>query len=257
MQSLTLKGYLNNPMGKGVPIAGNQDAIKQNYIQQEESIKDLIQVKWYNLKDRVFIAHLKIPSGNKRNTDHTLYYDVVLEFYADAKRSRSTIDEVPMKVFSNAPSFVFSYAHVFIHEKLLVDWAKDLYPREVVRKPPRERNSYGLVGYEKSLYIACLHISMHCSSVVGDIKNHAILQANTMEIHRKIQTSEEVLKKYKELSPVEKEIDTKRKSKDVKDEKPEERNMKNSSPSIHSVKSVNKTKQANHVKLIKRITKRK
>lgn len=256
MQSLTLKGYLNNPMGKGIPIAGNQEAIKTNYLQQEEAIKDLIQLTWYNLKDKVFIAHLKIPSSNKRNTDHTLHYDVVLEFYADAKRSRSTIDEVPMKVFSNAPSFVFSYAHVFIKEKLLVDWAKDMYPREVVKKPPTEKNSYGLIGYEKSLYIACLYISMHCSSVVGDIKNRAILQSNTSEIHRKLQTSDEVLKKYKELPPLDKEIESKKVSKIEKDDS-SNRGTTNVTQGIHSVKKVNRTKTVNHVKSVKRILKRK
>ena len=106
------------------------------------------------------------------------------------------------------------------------------------------------------MYIACLYISMHCSSVVGDIKNRAIIQANTMEIHRKLQSSDEVLKKYKELPPVEKEIDSKRKAKDVKEDKSEEK-PKNSIPSMHSVKSVNKTKQVNHVKSVKRIVKRK
>ena len=38
MSELTIKGYLDNPMGKGVPIAGDLSSIKSNYLEQEETI---------------------------------------------------------------------------------------------------------------------------------------------------------------------------------------------------------------------------
>ena len=97
---------------------------------------------------------------------------------------------------------------------------------------------------------------MHCSSVVGDIKNRAILQSNTSEIHRKLQTSDEVLKKYKELPPLDKEVESKKVSKVEKDDS-SNRGTTNVTQGIHSVKKVNKTKTVNHVKSVKRILKRK
>ena len=78
MSELTIKGYLDNPMGKGVPIAGDLSSIKSNYLEQEETIYHTIVNKWYELKDKSLIAHVKIPSASKKNSNLLVYYDVIL-----------------------------------------------------------------------------------------------------------------------------------------------------------------------------------
>ena len=65
-----------------------------------------------------------------------------------------------------------------------------------------------------------------------------------------------ITKKYKELPPLDKEIESKKISKVEKDDSLN-RGTTNATQGIHSVKKVNKTKTVNHVKSVKRILKRK
>ena len=200
MSELTIKGYLDNPMGKGVPIAGDLSSIKSNYLEQEETIYHTIVNKWYELKDKSLIAHVKIPSASKKNSNLLVYYDVILEFDITNSNKNVTISELPMTVFSNSPSFVFTYAHVFYQKDYLCMWAKGKYNKEVFKTEPSQRNTYGLVGFEKSLYTACLYIMKHDETTISKIREKAIIQKNYTDILKDTQSQDEVLKKYREMS---------------------------------------------------------
>ncbi len=200
MSELTIKGYLDNPMGKGVPVAGDLSLIKSNYLEQEEAIYVTITNKWYELKNKSLIAHVKIPSASKKNSNLLVYYDVILEFDITNSDKKVTISELPMRVYSNSPSFVFTYAHVFYQRDFLCMWAKAKYNKEVFKNEPSQRNTYGLVGFEKSLYTACLYITKHDEMAIAKIREKAIIQKNYTDILKDTQSQDEVLKKYREMS---------------------------------------------------------
>ena len=200
MSELTIKSYLDNPMGKGVPIAGDLSVIKSNYLEQEEMIYITITNKWYEMKDKSLIAHVKIPSASKKNSNFLVYYDVLLEFDITNCDKKVTISELPMRVYSNSPSFVFTYANVFYHKDYLCMWAKSKYNKEVFKSEPSQRNTYRLVGFEKSLYTACLYISKHDEMIISKIREKAIIQKNYTDILKDTQSQDEVMKKYREMS---------------------------------------------------------
>lgn len=200
MSELTIKSYLDNPMGKGVPIAGDLSAIKANYLEQEETIYMTITNKWYELKDKSLIAHVKIPSASKKNSNLFVYYDVLLEFDITNCEKKVTLSELPMRVYSNSPSFVFTYANVFYHKDYLCMWAKSKYNKEVFKTEPSQRNTYGLVGFEKSLYTACLFVTRHDETIITKIREKAIIQKNYVDILKDTQSQDEVMKKYREMS---------------------------------------------------------
>jgi hypothetical protein len=89
-----------------------------------------------------------------------------------------TIEESDIKIFSNSPSFIYSFAYVFYHldvdgtknmiidefdkhipkERLLADISSEKIGEEVLHGEPVTRNPYGLPLFDKTLYFAVFHI---------------------------------------------------------------------------------------------------
>lgn len=122
------------------------------------------------------IVHIKVPSETVKD----FYYDVLLELNrAGAKR----FQDCHIKIFSNCPSFVYTYAYVFYHLKddelgtdnMIVDRYEQKIPRErlmiknaetklgkrVVTERPDVRNPYGLPLFDKSVYYAIFYLLEH------------------------------------------------------------------------------------------------
>lgn len=127
------------------------------------------------------IVHVKVPSETVDN----FYYDVVLEFNpfisgnVAGKRAHS-FEDCHIKVFSNCPSFVYTYAYVFYHMKdpergsdsMIIDKFNQKIPKDrlMVKGPektlgekpltdnPVIRNPYGLPLFDKSIYYAVFYV---------------------------------------------------------------------------------------------------
>lgn len=156
---MTIQDYLTNPAGKGSTILGNQTVIKEKY---EEESQELItsgngNVHLYALQNRYLLFHyqLKSKSGSKYGGD--LHYDIIFQIDTSGHKYDKICD-IPFQVYSNCPSFLYTYAALFNTKKLLIPWSKKLYDSATLKKMAAIRNSYGIIGYERSLYITALLI---------------------------------------------------------------------------------------------------
>lgn len=235
----TLRSYLGNPYGKGNTTVPNFSAIRTGYLNKLQQIESTISFKWYQYKEKSYICHLTIPSESAEG----VRYDVVLEFGYPPKEynSRSVLD-LPLKVFSNAPSFSYTYAHVFLKEKLLCDWLKDKYGKSVRKSSAGVRNAANIIGLEKTLYASALFLSMKGRSDFSYISANVEKISSTNEIEKLVLSQEDVESKYRDVKRqlrIQKEAEKKH-QKETKKEPPEARREKHS-------KSIEKISKSSHV----------
>ena len=148
--------YLANPYGRGAgvaPTAMIKDVVERSL---EEDYPDRINVTPVKTEDRQLIFMCQLPSRTKKG----IYYDVVIQLDLTAvdDNVRIGINRVPFKVFSNSPSFYYTYAKVFEDKSLFCDWLKRKYERKILRKAPVTRNPSFIVGYERTVYTCMYYI---------------------------------------------------------------------------------------------------
>lgn len=150
---MIIEDYIRNPYGKGISLMSSD--IRTSLDNIYESLKDGIELKWYKVSNQYMIAHVKVPSRSVK----TLKYDVVIEFdLSTLEEGRNTINRAKAKVFSNCPSFTYTFAYTFNTKGELCEWARSKYDPEVLSREPKQRNPYLLTGYERSLYLSIKHI---------------------------------------------------------------------------------------------------
>lgn len=153
--------YIQNPMG-----------IKNAVISKREMYREMYTKKWDELKVREngkidymllksesdYYIYMKIPS----EVVPQFYYDVVVRFMPPSDKKAAVIDrtlkDYNVQFFSNDPSFVFTFAHAFARNDMII---KDLNLRMsklALKRKAEERNPSDQVGYVKSLYFAYLEI---------------------------------------------------------------------------------------------------
>ena len=234
----TLRSYLGNPYGKGNTTVPNFSAIREGYLGKLQKIESSITFKWYQFKEKSYICHLTIPSESAEG----VRYDVVFELGYPPKdyTSRSVLD-LPLKVFSNAPSFSYTYAHVFLKEKLLCEWLKDKYGKSVRKSSAGVRNAANIIGLEKTLYLSALFLSMKGRADLSFIQLNVEKVSSTNEIEKLVLSQEDVESKYRNVkSQLRKQKEAEKKHQKVIKESPETRRE------LHS-KAISKTSKSSHV----------
>ena len=186
---MLLKEFMldNVSVGKGsvkIPMKGFIESMRERY---DEMAKNNIKPFLYSVYkvtpgDRI-IVHVKIPS---RSLATKFYYDVLLEL--DPPKTAVTIEDCHVKIFSNSPSFVYSYAYVFYHldpdgkqidpkksrkgagllinrlqgkipsSRLLMPGTEDKLGDKVLKNPPVIRNPHNLPLFDSSIYLAIIYL---------------------------------------------------------------------------------------------------
>lgn len=149
---LTLGQYLENPTGTKYNSFMNlsmvRDTLDERYLRlQKEGTK--VELKFYKKDSNTIYVHALVPSES-----YKLKYDVVLEVKMDGNLLKNQM----FRVFSNSPSFVYTYAYVFNIHGLLIDELTNKYEKEVLTKQPVQKNYYKVISYEKSLYFAITYL---------------------------------------------------------------------------------------------------
>lgn len=163
-----------------VPIKGTIEGYRERYNQLKSDSSKLFQHKIYVIqpKNRT-IVHIKVPS----ETVAQFHYDILLEL--DIPKKCTDFADCDIKVFSNCPSFVYSYAYIFAHwdgssspirgamgKGMLIDVLKGKLPRErmlipgsegqlgkkAVHDQPVIRNPIGIPLFDKSIYFAIFYL---------------------------------------------------------------------------------------------------
>lgn len=151
----TVDSFLTRPGDKG-DSTGNNRIILSSY---ENKLSKIISSKKFNFNPQVLFkdnltTYIKISVPSESVDD--VYYDVVVEFDG-SKDSSTMLNHHPIRIFSNAPSFVFTYAHAFMKQELLCMSLRDKLPLEI-NEYSGVRNPNLLISYEKTIVLALLYI---------------------------------------------------------------------------------------------------
>jgi len=194
----TLKKYFENPSGKGTSQVGSRELIKQAlYFKFNDLLFKfrVIEFKTYEDKETgAILFHFKIPSQKKFINVRKLYYDIVLQFYPRDKKEIS-IYNCEMKIFSNCPSFVFTYSYVANELGILVSFLKDKLGAKSLEIEPSEKNPSKDMGYEKSIFFAILYLRKIALFRISQIKTLAV-PLNIEKLRKEISDFDTKLKEY-------------------------------------------------------------
>ena len=154
---MTYDQYIQNPMGVANAVFSNRDMYRELYMNKLDKIlvREMGHIDYtlYKSKNKYYV-YIKVPS----EVIEKFYYDVVIEFSEPDDKSLidSTLKNYNVSFYSNDPSFVYTFAHAFIKNKLFIEELKDVMSKEAIKKVAVEKNPSNQVGYVKSLYFAYL-----------------------------------------------------------------------------------------------------
>lgn len=234
---MTPKEYLENPMGKGAATS-MLNAIRPQLNATYEKAQGTMRGFFYLYKDNIMLVHVKVPSGSFES----LFYDVIIQFDISDPSSKN-LGDIPFKVFSNCPSFTYTYGKVFKERGLFIDWCENKYEAVVMEKNPDIRNPFHIVSYEKSLYLALKYIMSGGRYNVTVTKPLAKPITSLSNLLNDIQTSKDILEKYRNYKR--KASGDKKKEEIQKRIQPTTKNSSNpSKSSVSYTKKVSKTSKS-------------
>jgi hypothetical protein len=153
---LTLRQYVDNPY-KGSAFLASRKAIKMGlnttFIKLLQKYRSQFYAIPYVYPDNSLLFHVMVPSEDFNV--NRLYYDVLFKFENDPMQ-RYSLRKV--KMFSNSPSFLYTYAYVYFNSGLIIDEFASKLPQIALTKQPSIRNPLESLGYEKSTYIAARYL---------------------------------------------------------------------------------------------------
>lgn len=249
--------YIKNPMGTKTAVFTQREALRSVYVDKFDKVllREMgnIEHKLFK-KDDEYIAYFKIPSEKIAK----FYYDVIIEFIPSSivSKVKTTISGYNIKVFSNDPAFIFTYAYVFNKNNMIIDDLKDKIGKTALEEKPNIKNPKQVIGYVKSLYFAYLYMKNKGLFQKAVFDTYAIKYSKTLlyksvmaasrKINERIEAQRSITKK--DIKNKEEEIDAYNKSR--------EKTKSPSSP-IKKVKIVAKTKTVPKVKKSKVIKRHK
>lgn len=223
LEAFTLRNYYQNPLGKGASVI-SVSTQKKIYEKEFPIIESRIRIKWFKTK-KSLIAHIFFPSRSVE-----LEYDVIMEFdIRDITPASHSIDILPVRVFSNCPSFSYTYANVFNHKDILCPWLRSKYNKTIFKKLPKIRNPYQIISFERSLYLSAMYLLSHgrhrlqgimaiaqpiknTSPIISEIRTQEEIEASYNRLHRLKTEQEEKMLRRKQAFPPREQIPPKKKS---------------------------------------------
>lgn len=102
-----------------------------------------------------YVLLIRIPSERNHRAVKPVFYDVIFEFYPRNADNRSSmyVNEYGVRIFSNSPSYMFTFTYVYNERGLLPTFVpKRYYMEECLTKEPEIRNPIELLGVEKTIW---------------------------------------------------------------------------------------------------------
>lgn len=164
---MTFSDYINNPSHDSTRpmIVGQKELAKQVYTDKYNKmmLRSAGGVKYELFKnpndDKRFTIFFKMPS---ESTDK-LFYDVVIDFHTKdtVVEQSNSLKNYFIRVYSNDPNFVFTFAYVFNKNKLLIPELVSKLGKDATSVKPKTTNPHKNMGYVKDLYFAYLFMQDH------------------------------------------------------------------------------------------------
>ena len=215
---MTFDQYIQNPMGVANAVFSNRDMYRRLYAQKLNKVlvRELGHIDYtlYKSKSKYYV-YMKIPS----EVIEKFYYDVVIEFYEPKEKNLvdSTLKNYNVRFYSNDPSFVYTFAHAFMKNKIFINELKDVMSPEAIKKAAVEKNPTNQVGYVKSIYFTYLIMKREnlfnklkfatAKDIDWKLLNRTITPANIKIAERQNAASDIANKKKKDKAKVKEYID--------------------------------------------------
>lgn len=203
---MSMNQYILNPAMKSNAVlnATARELIKKNYQQKFDNLmlRENGKVDYYlftETEKNIYWVYMKVPS----EVVPKFYYDVVFKFTPSANTGYfDDIFKYNMKVYSNDPNFVFTFAYVFNQNGLFLSELTSKMSKEALTKAPEIKNPTEQIGYEKDIYFAYLIMKNRGIHKIGRFKAESkpldvkFLLTNVMHADEKIELRQEEGKKY-------------------------------------------------------------
>lgn len=186
----TLKTFMQNPLGSGSSFQNRKliaDGLFANFLKLIKKNKKF-KVRVYDISGDIFIQVL-VPS----ETIDNFYYDVVIKFIGGT--NKVNLVNTKIQLFSNAPSFVFTYAYAYNNDNLLIDELKDKLHKKSLTDIPKVKNTELVTGYEKTIFYALFYIEQE-NLLQRSMFANMLLRTNKEQMRRLIDSSEKKLTEY-------------------------------------------------------------
>lgn len=247
MKIVTMKNLLQNPSGSQTAYFARRDLIIANlndrYYQIAKTRK--VETEIYTYRGDYFF-YLKVPS-EKFTEDLT--YDVVLQFIpVGGGSSDLSISNYAIKMYSNSPNFMFTYAYVFNKDDVLVDFTKEKLSKKCLTDEPKVKNPLQSYGFEKSVYFSLIYIKENKLIYKNNLASAKKLDKKALL--KKIMHSEDKLKEYQRLDKKEKE-ENKRKKEEEKKKKQREKQKIQAKARTKTTKTMVKERKNNNTSRFK------
>ncbi|MCM1218669.1 MAG: hypothetical protein NC548_29630 [Lachnospiraceae bacterium] len=194
---MNIQEYIDNPMGKGDASMMNRRLVKESmtlkFHQYTDKKGKLIKVHSYVTTKGEYYIHLVLPTETER--DNT--YDVVFHFYDPEKKFVSTksIRDYEVQMFSNDPSFGYTFAYVYNQHGMLIEPLITKLGKVFITKPPDVRNKYQVVNYNKYIFYGAMYLlEQQCLTRVY-LTTHATTYA-PMILNRNVRTLQIIMQEY-------------------------------------------------------------
>ena len=161
---MNIREFLENPVGKGDASIPNKSLIIGALDMKYDKLTDGSKGKQKAIKMNIFrnpssdtyYFWLVIPTETER--DNT--YDVVYKFLDKEKMHRKdlSINKYDIQIFSNTPSFAYTYSYVYNKEGLLIKELADKLGRRFLTDSPDVRNKNENIMYDKYIYFGARYI---------------------------------------------------------------------------------------------------
>ena len=148
---------MENPTGKGTAFLAKRGLIRkgmtESFIYLLQHYRKAFYAIPYKLQNGNMLYHVKVPS--EKYKENKIQYDVFFELtYESGKR----LAHQYIQMFSNCPSFIFSYCYAYNTKSLIIDRMKRYLPNQALTQPPSVRNPDLQLGFEKSTWIAASYL---------------------------------------------------------------------------------------------------
>lgn len=226
-KNLLIEDLINPKIGAAVSTKILFEDFNKRY---ESNLMEKIKMHTIKFKDN-YIIHVLIPSEHNKEYLDPIYYDVIFEFTPpsiDAKMDTG-IKNYYVKVFSNCPSWMFTFTYIFAKNDCIPTFVpRSYYSKAALEEPSKERNPGKLFGVDRVIYSAIHHISLLTSFRKNRLDLLILNKMKPIDLLRNIMGQEEKLEQvqYEELKLKLKKEGDKLKEKTKTDKKTEKKGQK-------------------------------
>lgn len=238
-----IKDFLNNPGGKG-NAALNIKSVKEGFTARYEKIVKNIDYQIFLVKKDVYIL-VNIPSSVQG-----IKYDILVKFTETSKSAGTSIADYDMKLFSNSPSFLYTYAYAYDKQGLFLTDCKRKLSAQMLKDIAKSKNPYGILSYDFSIF-AALHFIVSNDYLSLDTINQYGKKVNKTDVLKLVKNADALQKDRKFQKTAIKEAEKAEREKikkSIKDSDKDDEAVKE----IKTVKNVKKVKTTKTTKKVKK-----